>query len=256
MLASARFASFRIPSPRPRSSCFALLFPHRLKLASNFSPPSRETEILRSNGVGLKADAAFVAASFHWVTATARERSIDRSAAISAPANQIFPVDPVFLFPSSAFSPLPTPLPLHSFQYQPSQSPPLDQILSRRYDIFAKYECIPILMDPSIRTFREKVRLVPGKPPSLFSDPPFPRASRSGIVAPYLWRNRWELGIRAISLGRLCTPLTYGPEVAVRTGRPRQISLLIPRIFVSSCLASGPIPPGLSRNNRRDSTRR
>lgn len=129
MFASARFASFRIPSPR--SSCFALLFPHWLKLASNFSPPSRETEILRSNGVGLKADAAFVAASFHWVTATARERSIDRSAAISAPANQIFPVDPVFLFPSSAFSPLPTPLPLHSFQYQP-----LDQIFSRRYDIF------------------------------------------------------------------------------------------------------------------------
>lgn len=136
MFASARFASFRIPSPRPRSSCFALLFPHRLKLASNFSPPSRETEILRSNGVGLKADAAFVAASFHWVTATARERSIDRAAAISAPANQIFPVDPVFLFPSSAFSPLPTPLPLHSFQYQLLPIPPLDQIFSRRYDIF------------------------------------------------------------------------------------------------------------------------
>lgn len=147
MFASARFASFRIPSPRPRSSCFALLFPHRLKLASNFSPPSRETEILRSNGVGLKADAAFVAASFHWVTATARERSIDRAAAISAPANQIFPVDPVFLFPSSAFSPLPTPLPLHSFQYQP---------LSKRSNFFStiryfpKYECIPILMDTNV----------------------------------------------------------------------------------------------------------
>lgn len=159
-------------------------------------------------------------------------------------------------FPPPPFHPYPRLSPSILSNTNPSQSPPLDQILSRRYDIFAKYECIPILMDPSIRTFREKVRLVPGKPPSLFSDPPFPRASRSGIVAPYLWRNRWELGIRAISLGRLCTPLTYGPEVAVRTGRPRQISLLIPRIFVSSCLASGPIPPGLSRNNRRDPTRR
>lgn len=149
--------------------------------------------------------------------------------------------------------PLPTPLPLHSFQYQPLPIPPLDQIFSRRYDIFQSTNASRFWW---IRTFREKVRLVPGKPPSLFSDPPFPRASRSGIVAPYLWRNRWELGIRAISLGRLCTPLTYGPEVAVRTGRPRQISLLIPRIFVSSCLASGPIPPGLSRNNRRDPTRR
>lgn len=142
MFASARFASFRIPSPRPRSSCFALLFPHRLKLASNFSPPSRETEILRSNGVGLKADAAFVAASFHWVTATARERSIDRSAAISAPANQIFPVDPVFLFPSSALTHASPP------PFFPIPTPRSNFFSTIRY--FPKYECIPILMDTNV----------------------------------------------------------------------------------------------------------
>lgn len=127
-------------------------------------------------------------------------------------------------FPPPPFHPYPRLSPSILSNTNPSQSLPSIKFFLDD-TIFSKVRMHP---DFDGRTFREKVRLVPGKPPSLFSDPPFPRASRSGIVAPYLWRNRWELGIRAISLGRLCTPLTYGPEVAVRTGRPRQISLLIP----------------------------
>lgn len=70
-------------------------------------------------------------------------------------------------------------------------------------------------------TFRGKVRFDQGRrrkaakfifrSSNSASSKPF-RVAES--VAPYLWRNCWELGIRAISSAR--TALTHGPEVAVR----------------------------------------
>lgn len=137
LFASARFASFRIPSLRRRSELLCLafsppaeprrpIFPHRA-VKRKFHGATEW------GGVGLKADAAFVAASFHWVTATARHRSIGRSAAISAPANQIFPVDPVFLSPLRLFTlihaspllsqPSPIPSPIEFLSYFPEFLP-------------------------------------------------------------------------------------------------------------------------------------
>lgn len=129
MFASARFASFRIPS-RPPLLRFA------------FSPPSNQgpRPIFPHRAVKQKFHGATVKRS-SWSQSgcsfcrseLSLGRSVGRSTAISAPANQIFPVDPVFLSSSSSHPSRFLRLP---FFRSNLPSNPLRSKLSRGYDIF------------------------------------------------------------------------------------------------------------------------